>query len=96
MFRLSAWFNLVLAFSNQSLETSSTSTSALIEGLSMILRDSCGNMDMVAIPSFGSFIPEKEDERVSIDLETGKRMLYPPQINLKFKPSAILRKRFNE
>ncbi len=70
--------------------------SALIEGLSMILRDSCGNMDMVAIPSFGSFIPEKEDERVSIDLETGKRMLYPPQINLKFKPSAILRKRFNE
>lgn len=70
--------------------------SALIEGLSMILRDSCGNMDMVAIPSFGSFIPEKEDERVSIDLETEKRMLYPPQINLKFKPSAILRKRFNE
>lgn len=70
--------------------------SALIEGLSMILRDSCGNMDMVAIPGFGSFIPEKEDERVSIDLETGKRMLYPPQINLKFKPSAILRKRFTE
>ncbi len=69
---------------------------ALIEGLSASFRERCGNMDTIAIPGFGTFEPIKEDERISVDLSTGKRLLLPPQITLSFQTSAILRKKLNE
>lgn len=69
---------------------------ALIEGLAASFRENCGNMDSIAIPGFGTFEPVKEDERVSADLSTGKRLLLPPQIVLEFHPSSILCKKLNE
>ena len=69
---------------------------ALIEGLSASFRDRCGNMDTIAIPGFGTFEPIKENERISTDLSTGKRLLLPPQITLSFQLSAILRKKLIE
>ncbi len=69
---------------------------ALIEGLAASFRENCGNMDSIAIPGFGTFEPIKEDEHISTDLSTGKRLLLPPQIVLKFSPSSLLRKKLNE
>lgn len=66
---------------------------ALIEGLSVILRDKCGNMENVAIPGFGTFEPQKEDEHIITDNDTNKKILCPPQITLSFRSSVILRKR---
>lgn len=65
---------------------------ALVQGLSIIIRESCADLDTVAIPAFGNFIPKKHDEEISIDLSTGKRMLMPPEITIDFVPSNILRK----
>jgi DNA-binding protein HU-beta/integration host factor subunit alpha len=65
---------------------------ALINGLSVILRERCSAMDSVAIPSFGTFTPKKVDEQISTDLSTGQRLLLPPQIVLTFNPSNILKK----
>ena len=69
---------------------------ALIDGLSAIIKDKCGALDSIAIPGFGTFIPLKENEKITTDLSTGKRMLLPPQISLQFQPSTILRKKLTD
>ncbi len=64
---------------------------ALVEGLSIILRESCAELDTIAIPAFGNFVASKHDEEISVDLSTGKRMLMPPEISVEFVPGNILR-----
>lgn len=81
---------------SKKLARDSKDIAALIEGLSASFRDKCGNMDTIAVPGFGTFEPVKEDERISVDLSTGKRLLLPPKITLEFRPSALLRKKLNE
>lgn len=68
---------------------------ALIEGLSVVVRQCCSELDTVAVPAFGSFVPVKHKEEVVDDLSTGKRMLLPPEITLEFEPSARLRNRLS-
>ncbi len=65
---------------------------ALIEGLAVVIRESCAELDTVAVPTFGSFVPVKHDEEIVEDLSTGKRMLLPPEITLEFIPSTRLAK----
>ena len=66
---------------------------ALVEGFAMILRDSCSELDSVAIPTFGTFVPKKHKEQIVDDLSTGKRMLMPPEITVEFTPGGMLQKR---
>ena len=61
-------------------------------GLAMIMRERCGELDTVAIPSFGNFVPVKHDESVETDRSSGRRLLLPPEIVLEFTPSGLLRK----
>ena len=72
---------------------SSADVDALVEGLSIILRDTCSELDSVAIPTFGTFTAVKHNEEVVTDLSTGKRMLLPPGINKEFHPGGLLQKR---
>lgn len=81
---------------SQKLSRDQKDINALIEALAATLREKCGNMDSVAIPGFGTFVPIKEEEKISTDLSTGKRVLLPPQISLTFQPSVILRKKLLE
>jgi nucleoid DNA-binding protein len=69
---------------------------ALIEGLSATLREKLSDNNIIAIPGFGEFEPVKEDEYIQDDLSTGKRMLFPPCISLKFNPSSILKRKFTD
>lgn len=48
--------------------------------------------ESVAVPRFGTFAPVKEDERVSRDLSTGRNVLLPPHLELRFTPAAALRR----
>ncbi len=68
---------------------------ALVEGLSVVLRQHGAELDAVAVPTFGTFSPVKHDEVVSEDLSTGKRMLLPPEIVMEFEPSASMLRRLN-
>ena len=70
--------------------------SALLDGLSQVFKENLSNLDSIAIPAFGEFYTEKEDEKISIDHSSGKRLLLPPQISISFKPSTIMKKRFLE
>ena len=72
-----------------------TDIDALTEGLSIVLRRTCSELDSVAIPTFGTFVPVKHNEEIREDLSTGKRMLLPPEITLEFKPAAMFLKRLN-
>ncbi len=74
-------------------DRSADDADALTEGLARIIRESCADLDSVAIPRFGTFVPVKHEEEVITDLSTGKRMLVPPEINVEFHPGAMLTKR---
>ncbi len=65
--------------------------SKLLEGLAGVLRSKCSEMDSVFVPSFGTFEPNKRDERVMVHPRNGKRMLVPPKIVLNFKVSNVLK-----
>ena len=66
---------------------------ALVEGLAVVLRDSCAEFDSVAIPTFGTFVPVKHKEEIVNDLSTGRRMMLPPEIKIEFHPGGLLQKR---
>lgn len=69
---------------------------SLLEGFSQIIKDSLSNLEIVAMPGFGEFVATKEDETITIDHSTGKRLLLPPQISVSLKASSIMKKRLNE
>ncbi len=69
---------------------------SLMDGFICVLKDNLGNLDTIAIPGFGEFIPEKQDERIALNKDTGKQMLLPPQITVSFKTSTALRKKISE
>lgn len=66
---------------------------AMLEAVASTLASSAGSLTDVAIPSFGTFSPTKVDEEIVTDHVTGKRMLLPPQVSIKFIPAAMLRKK---
>ena len=68
----------------------------LLESLSSVVREHCGELDSIAVPGFGCFEPKKRMERVMVMPSTGKRMLLPQKISLSFKPSAILKQRLRK
>lgn len=70
--------------------------SSMIDGLSMVIKNRCSDMDIVAIPGFGSFESKKRLERISVHPQTGKRLLIPPKITLAFKPSALLKQKLKD
>ena len=76
------------------LKRSRTDINKLMEAFTGVVATRCGEMDSIAIPSFGTFEPRKRNERVMTNPATGKRMLVPPKITLSFKVSNVLKNKF--
>ena len=70
--------------------------SIMLNSLSQVFRENLINLDSIAIPGFGEFYTIKEDEIITIDSTSKKRVLIPPQIKILFTPSTILKKRLTE
>ncbi len=68
-------------------------TQRLLEGFTAILKEQCGEENRVAIPGFGTFDGLKRDEEIAEDLSTGKKMLMPPYIEIRFTAGTMLKKR---
>lgn len=49
--------------------------------------------DSVQLPGFGTFSSRKEDEKITTDLSTGRKILLPPAVTMQFAPSAILKRK---
>ena len=58
------------------------------------IKECSKNLDTVAIPGFGSFSCSKTDESIVIDESTGTNTLVPPKIELSFRTSVVLKKKF--
>ena len=69
---------------------SSKDTGTTINILCDLITKHLKNLDAVAIPTLGKFAAIKEDEKISKDLSTGKRLLLPPVINIVFTPASTL------
>lgn len=68
-------------------------TRGLLDSFVESLRKCCKEGDAVAIPGFGTFQPNKTDEHIAVNTDTGKRTLYPPSVTLTLKSSVVLRKK---
>ncbi len=64
---------------------------AMAEALVALVRERASQLDSVAVPGFGTFAPQKENEHVTTTAD-GRHMLMPPGIVLKFHPGSMLRK----
>ncbi len=69
---------------------------SLIDGLAVVFRENLIDLKTIAIPGFGEFVPVKTNERVILNSESGKKMLYPPQIDVEFNQSTLLRKKITK
>lgn len=67
--------------------------SDILEAIPEVIVECGFNKDSIAIPRFGTFFCEKEEDYISIDENTGKRLLNPPCVKLLFRPSVLLRKK---
>ena len=74
----------------------SKDVSIMLDALSQVFKDNLLNLDSIAIPGFGEFITQKENEIITTNHSTGKRILLPPQITISFKASTILKKKLTE
>lgn len=74
------------------LDISPDAARRLTEALVQVVSDAGEQLGAVSIPRFGTFETVKEDEHIELDRASGKRVLLPPSITLRFKPGAMLRK----
>ena len=65
-------------------------TQQLVNSTIAMITDVLSQGDMQAIPSFGTFSTEKTEEYIAVDEKTGRRMLFPPSVSVKFTPGTIL------
>lgn len=57
-----------------------------------VVRELLTGGDSIAMPAFGTFIPQKSNETISVDPATGATMLIPPRIDIAFIPALKLTK----
>lgn len=68
--------------------------SKLLEAFVGIVQGRCGDLDTIALPGFGTFEGVKKNEHIELDKKTGKRVIYPPKVELQFKVSSTLKNKF--
>lgn len=72
---------------------SNADVTKLAAALAAAIKDSCSQLDVVAVPGFGTFEAKKRAEHVVTNPSNGRRMLVPPKITLGFKVSNVLKRR---
>lgn len=70
---------------------SESDAAALVEGMTLCVRERLSELDSIAIPGFGTFEAKKKDERIVNNPSNGKRMLVPPRVAVGFKVSNVLK-----
>ena len=74
---------------------STSATAKLVGDTIKIFEEHFEHNDVVNFSSFGTFEVKKKMERISVNPTTGKRYLIPPKLVLAFKPSNVLKDKFN-
>ncbi|MDR1737390.1 MAG: HU family DNA-binding protein [Candidatus Symbiothrix sp.] len=64
-----------------------------LDALTAIVTDELLNERSVSLTDFGVLETSKRDEKIGINPTTGKKILVPPRIVIKFRPSKSLKER---
>jgi nucleoid DNA-binding protein len=78
------------------LEISRLETGIRLDDLLSVIITELVNGHVVSIANFGNLEVKKRNERVNVLPLSGKRMLLPPKMVVKFKPSASFNKKIKE
>lgn len=76
------------------LQTDRATTVTLSKALCQIITARAAELDNVALPGFGTFVPVKTDEAIE-ETPDGRRRLLPPSIRLTFTVGSRLKKTVN-
>src|ERR1700680_4985929 len=79
----------------QKVGLSRTESATLVEMVLKEITDSLQRGETVQSASFGSFVCRTKGERIGRNPKTGKEVPISPRRVMVFKPSAILKQRFN-
>lgn len=71
-------------------------TSALLSVLVSEIGDCLEEEQTIALQGFGTFEVKKKLERVVVNPTTQQRMLVPPKLAVTFKPSPLLKEKYNK
>ena len=80
---------------SKSLGRNKSDINKLMEALSNVVVERCSELDSISVPRFGTLEAVKHNETVEINEETGKRILMPPRVEMKYTASNVLKKRLN-
>ena len=67
-----------------------------LDDLLTVITSELANGHVISITNFGNLEVRKRNERVSVHPVTGKRMLLPPKMVVKFKPSVSLNNKIKD
>jgi DNA-binding protein HU-beta len=79
----------------KNLEISKLEAGIRLDDLLSIITTELVNDHVISITNFGNFEVKKSNERISVHPLTGKRVLLPPKMIVKFKPSVSFNKKIN-
>jgi nucleoid DNA-binding protein len=78
---------------SQRLMLSKTEAGKRLDDTVAVITAELTKENIVSITHFGNLEVKKRNERISVHPETGKRMLIPPKLIIKFKPAASFNKK---
>jgi nucleoid DNA-binding protein len=75
----------------QTLSLSKTETAQRLENTVVVLTAELVKTHTVALDDLGTFEVEKLEEQISVDPSSGRRMLIPPQLIVRFTPANAMK-----
>jgi DNA-binding protein HU-beta len=78
------------------LELSRLEAGIRLDDLLSVITTELANGHVISITNFGNLEVKKRNERVSVHPVTGKRMLLPPKMVVKFKPASSFNKKIKD
>jgi len=80
----------------QRLQLSKTEVGKRLEETTAVITAELVKDNVVSIMNFGTLEVKKRQERFSIQPNTGKKLLVPPKLIVKYRPSASFSKKLKE
>jgi len=86
----------LLATLSQRLQLSKVEVGKRLDETTAIITEELVKNNVVSIVNFGTIEVKKRLERISIQPNTGKKLLIPPKLIVKYKASASFNKKLKE
>jgi len=86
----------LIAALSQRLQLTKVEVGKRMDETTAIIIDELSKNNVVSILNFGTLEAKKRFERVSVHPNTGKKMLVPPKMVVKYKPSVTFNKKLKE